>query len=383
MTEINLKDYTVIDVHCHPFEESSKILKKEEFAGLVSFGDVLNAENLLLYKQIIRELSQFLSSPTIIEELIETRNTRSKDYPQYLAELFGDVKLKAMIVDDGYSEIAVEKAITKIEVEEFRKYVPVKVYRATRLEPLIKNCLDGSEDFTDFMDRFSTATEKAVKKKAAVGFKSVIAYRTGLNIEKPGEREAKRDFISYKEATQEKRLDPHFDIKRLRDYLIHETVIKSINLCVPFQFHTGIGDVDVVATACNPINMFNFLKQEEVRQAKIILTHSGYPFTQEAAWLTNVFHNVYLDLSICTPFTFANIARRILDILEMAPTNKVLYASDAFTTPELHWVSVKLLKRALSKALEELIKFNTIDEDDAFNIAKAILSGNAQKVFSL
>jgi hypothetical protein len=37
----------------------------------------------------------------------------------------------------------------------------------------------------------------------------------------------------------------------------------------------------------------------------------------------------------------------------------------------------------LAKALEELIKFNTIDEDDAFNIARKILSGNAEKVFSL
>lgn len=383
MTEIDLKDYSVIDVHCHPFDESSKFLEKEEFAGLVSFGDVLNAKNLLLYRQIIRELSQFLSSPTSLKELVEIRNKRSKNYLQYLAELFGDVKIKAMIVDDGYSEIAVEKAITKIDLEEFRKYVPVEVHRATRLEPLIKNALDQSREFTDFMDVFSTFTEEAVKKKGAKGFKSVIAYRTGLSIEKTEESKAKRDFKRYKEANKEKRLDPHFDIKRLRDYLIYQTVIKSVNLGVPFQFHTGIGDVDVVATECNPMKMFNFLKQEEVRQVKIVLTHSGYPYTQEAAWLTNVFHNVYLDLSICTPFTFANIERRILDILEMAPTNKVLYASDAFTTPELHWVSVKLLKRALAKALKELITFNTIDEDDAFNIAKAILSGNAKKLFSL
>lgn len=383
MTEIDLKDYSVIDVHCHPFEEATKTLKMEEFAGLVSFGDVLNAKNLLLYKQIIRELSQFLTSPTTLNKVVEVRNKRSKDYPRYLEELFGDVKLKAMIADDGYSEIAVEKAITKIEFEEFKKFVPVRIYRATRLEPLIKNSLDQSVDFKDFMNCFNTSTEEAVKAKGAVGFKSVIAYRTGLNIEKTEESEAKKDFKKYKAASKENRLDPHFDIKRLRDYLIYHTVMKSVNLKVPFQLHTGIGDVDVVATACNPINMFDFLKQETVRQARIVLTHSGYPYTQEAAWLTNVFHNVHLDLSICTPFTFVNIARRVLDILEMAPTNKVMYASDAFTIPELHWISVKLMKKALGKALEELIDFNTIDEDDAFNIARGILSENAEKLFGL
>jgi predicted TIM-barrel fold metal-dependent hydrolase len=383
MAEIDLKDYSVIDVHCHPFGEATRIIDVEEFAGLVSFGDVLNAKNLLLYKQIIRELSQYLSSPPTPKAVVEVRNTRSMDYPRYLEELFSDVKLKGMIVDDGYSEITVEKAIPKIEIDEFKKFVPIDVYRVTRLEPLIKDCLDTSTNFTDLMNDFTTILEEAVKKKGAVGFKSVTAYRTGLNILKIQETEAKRDFKKYKEAHSDSLLDPHFDIKRLRDYLFYHTVMKCIDLDVPFQVHTGIGDVDIVAKACNPIGLFDFLKLEEVRRAKIVLTHSGYPYAQEAAWLTNVFPNVYLDLSIYTPFTFVNVARRVLDILEMAPMNKIFYASDAFKIPELHWVSVKLLKRALSKALEELIGFNTVDEDDAYTIAKSILSDNAEKLYGL
>jgi len=383
MAEIDLTDYFVIDVHCHPFEEASRIIDKEEFAGLVTFGDVLNAKNLLLYKQIIRELSQYLSSPPTPEGVVKVRNARSMDYSRYLEELFGNVKLKAMLVDDGYSEITVEKAITKIEIEEFKKFIPIDVYRVTRLEPLIKNSIGISTNFKDLMSDFTTTLEETVKKKEAVGFKCVTAYRTGLNILKSEESEAKRDFKRYKEASEASRLDPHFGIKRLRDYLIYHTVMKCIDWGVPFQFHTGIGDVDIVAMACNPIYMFDFLKLEEVRRAKIVLTHSGYPYAQEAAWLTNVFPNVYLDLSIYTPFTFVNIARRVLDILEMAPTNKILYASDAFQIPELHWVSVKLFKRALGKALGELIKFNTIDEDDAFTIARSILSENAEKLYGL
>jgi hypothetical protein len=383
MTEIELKDYSVIDLHCHPFDEATRIINKEEFAGLVTFGDILNAKNLLLYKQIIRELSQYLSSPPTPKGVVEGRNARSRDYPRYLEELFRDVKLKAMLVDDGYSEITVEKAISKIEIEEFRKFVPIDVYRVTRLEPLIKNSLEVSTNFKDLMNDFTTTLDEAVRKKGAVGFKCITAYRTGLKIGKSEEIEAKRDFERYKEASEDSRLDPHFDIKRLRDYMIHHAVMKCIDFDIPFQFHTGIGDVDIVAGTCNPIYMFDFLKLEEVRRAKIVLTHGGYPHAQEAAWLTNVFPNVYLDLSIYTPFTFVNIARRVLDILEMAPTNKILYASDAFEIPELHWISAKLFKRGLGKALEELINFNTIDEDDAFTIARSILSENAEKLYSL
>jgi len=383
MGGVDLRDYFVIDGHCHPFEETTRIIDKEDFPGLVTFGDISNAENLLLYRQIIRELSRYLSSPPTPEGVVEVRNARSMDYPQYLEELFGDVKLKAMLVDDGYSEISVEKALPPIEIEAFKRFIPIEVHRVTRIEPLIKNSLDISTNFKDLMSHFTASLEEAVKKKGAVGFKCVTAYRTGLDIRKSEEWEAKRDFKKYKDASDSMRLDPHFDIKSLRDYMISHTVSKCLDLDVPLQIHTGIGDVDVVAKACNPINLFDFLKLEEVRRAKIVLTHGGYPYAQEAAWLTNVFPNVYLDLSIYTPFTYVNIARRILDILEMAPTNKILYASDAFKIPELHWVSVGLFKRGLGQALNEMISFDTINEDDASTIAGAILSENAERLYGL
>lgn len=383
IVKIDLREYSVIDDHCHPFMKATEILDKEEFPGLVSFGDIPNAKSLLLYKQIIHELSSYLSSPPTPDGVVKARNAMSTDYPRYLERLFNDVRLKAMLVDDGYSEISAEHALPSIDIEEFKKFVPVNVFRVTRLEPLLKNSLDRSTLFEYLMDDINNSLEEAVKKRGAVAFKCVIAYRTGLDISKTDENEAKRDFKKYKEASATVRLHPHLGIKKLRDFMVYQAIKKSIDLDVPFMLHTGIGDADIVLKACNPINLFNLLKDEENRRAKIVLTHGGYPYAQEAAWLTNVFPNVYLDLSVFCPFTHANLPRRILDILEMAPVNKVIYGSDAFGIPELHWLSVKLIKKALSKALEEMISFGTINEDDAYGVAQLILSENAKKLFRL
>jgi predicted TIM-barrel fold metal-dependent hydrolase len=286
------------------------------------------------------------------------------------------------MVDDGYSEISVKHPMPEVEIDDFRKLVPCKILRVTRLEPLIKTTLDESSKFEEFLDEFQTSLKHVVKKRGAVAFKILIAYRTGLDIQKASETDAKKSFKKYKTAPLKAKLQPGLNIKPLRDYLVWLSVKNSIKLNVPVFFHTGIGDADIVLEKCNPTNMFNFLKDEDVRKATIVLTHTGYPYASEAGWLCSIFPNVYCDISVYTPFTHASMPRRIIEILELAQVSKVLYGSDAFEIPEVHWLSVKIAKKAMSKAFEGLIKFGTLDEDETYKAAKMILSENIKRLLN-
>ncbi len=381
-SKLDFTEIPIVDAHCHPFTEKTNVIRAKELPRLVTFCDVVHAEHALAYRQMIHELSNFLSCPSTAEDVTKARNTKAVQYTDYIKQLFDDAKISTLMVDDGYSEISVEHPIPEVEIDDFRKLIPCKVLRVTRLEPLIKTALDRSSKFEEFLTNFQTSLKYAVKKRGAVAFKILIAYRTGLDIRKASETDAKKAFRKYKAATLKAKLQPGFDIKSLRDYLVWLSVGNSIKLNVPLFFHTGIGDADIVLEKCNPTNMFNFLKNEDVRKAKIVLTHAGYPYAPEAGWLCSIFPNVYCDISVYTPFTHANMPTRIIEILELAQISKVLYGSDAFGIPEVHWLSVKMAKKAMSKAFEELIKFGTLHEDETYKAAEMILSENVKNLLN-
>ena len=60
----------------------------------------------------------------------------------------------------------------------------------------------------------------------------------------------------------------------------------------------------------------------------IVLLHSSYPYTREAAYLTSVYKNVYLDFGEIFPMLSSDGQRTVIrQLLELAPTNKILWSS--------------------------------------------------------
>jgi len=67
----------------------------------------------------------------------------------------------------------------------------------------------------------------------------------------------------------------------------------------------------------------------------------------------------------------------------MTPTTKIMYGSDGFKIPELHWFSSIRTKKALMAALNELVESRELDEERAYEIAKQFLSDNAKRIYNL
>jgi predicted TIM-barrel fold metal-dependent hydrolase len=129
--------------------------------------------------------------------------------------------------------------------------------------------------------------------------------------------------------------------------------------------------------------LFDLLKEERVRNAKINLVHGGYPNVVFASYLANAFPNVFMDISIATPFGLANLENRIKEAIELAPASKVMYASDGYYIPELHWAGAILFKKALKRVLNDLINTYKFDEDDALRVARMIAYENAERVYGM
>jgi predicted TIM-barrel fold metal-dependent hydrolase len=111
--------------------------------------------------------------------------------------------------------------------------------------------------------------------------------------------------------------------------------------------------------------------------------HGGYPYCTEAGYITSIYPQVFLDLSLMIPWSSIGVARRIRETLETAPTTKVMYASDGIMVPELFWISAHNGRRALGSVLDGFIEDDLIDEPDAWEIARDVLYRTASRVYGV
>src|SRR5699024_2704153 len=124
-------------------------------------------------------------------------------------------------------------------------------------------------------------------------------------------------------------------VKELRDYCIHVAMEECTKADKVLHIHTGVGDGEVILSKASPSMLVDMLREEKYKNTKVHLVHGGYPWMEEAAFLTSILPNVYMDISLQNPFIGHGVKRIISQVFEFAPFNKVMYGSDAFTVPEM------------------------------------------------
>jgi predicted TIM-barrel fold metal-dependent hydrolase len=151
------------------------------------------------------------------------------------------------------------------------------------------------------------------------------------------------------------------------------------------MIHTGLGDSEIVAKACSPINLWDLLRDDETMACKTMLIHGGFPYTEEAIYMTSVLPNLYFDLSAGTGPAFLEKAvgpERFRDILRSAPNEKIMYSSDAGEGgPETMWHDCLTAKHALGSALGRMVDEGYYTEAEAKAAGEGALYSNAARVF--
>ena len=137
-----------------------------------------------------------------------------------------------------------------------------------------------------------------------MALKSIIAYRSGLQIEAMSRDEAAADWKILKErARSAGRV--RLDRKALCDYLVSLALAEADRQELPIQFHTGFGDADADLRVANPLHLRTVI--ERYPRLPLVLLHAGWPYYRELTHLAAIYPNVWLDLSLAIPFATTGI----------------------------------------------------------------------------
>ena len=400
---LELDDLPLIDQHVHIFEHDSDQPTFDPLATFSLGGDwvdfldsgghkptdeernqlQLNQRQTLIYHEAMHAVAGYLGCEPTRDAIIAARGAKSKDYKSYVRGMYRDINLESNILDLGHPK--------NVSVGEFEALTGAPAYGLFRIEPLIGELWDQHDGLAGLEKAFDEGLRKAASDPKIISLKTVIAYRTGIELKPLPSSEVSTAMDNLKRGPHTKGLFARIhvprstrdDVKRVRDYLVWRALELSIELGLPFQIHTGMGDQDLDINTARPGLLAAAFRDEKLRHAKIILLHGAFPFYEEAAYIVNVFPNVYLDLSEFNPMIGPGVGRVIATILELAPFTKVVYSSDAFGSPELQWIAAKKGRRALGEALGAAVDSGNLTTSAARDAARLILADNVRRIYGL
>ena len=369
---IDLWDIAAIDHHGHNLLKP-EVAQNYPYTAAFTEGydpDIVNdhARQTLFYRRSLRDIAQLLDCEPTEAAILERRQELGLEK---LAErCFQAANLEAIFLDDGFlaSEI--------LPWEWHQQFLPVK--RVLRLEHLAQNLICEEERFGTFLERFRSEIDPPSTE--VVALKSIAAYRTGLNIQLIPIEIAQLRFEILKRESQGKPL--RLTDKPLLDFLITQALEIAAKHRLPLQLHTGFGDPDLDLRLSNPLYLRQLLENQSWRNAPIVLLHASYPYAQEAGYLASVYPQVYLDFGLAVPFlSVAGMRLAVQQLLELAPTSKLMYSSDAHNIPELYYLGAKWGREVLGEVLGGAVKDSDLTAMEAESVAAAILSENARVLY--
>jgi hypothetical protein len=388
---VDLSDAEIVDNHCHGMvvDEMLKSDPATFEARLTLTGQAYltsNQKDPAVWRSIEalvegnayslisrRWLSQFLHCAEDAAGLAQARDRVLRADPAgYTRRLLADQKIVELVADEGYTYMPVGGA-------DLERLVAIPVHRVARIESFIDHLIrQGLADLDGFADALQQQLDEAAGDPRTIALKSVIAYRTGLDITEPAKSEAASAFQRWRAAGW---ADSRADSKPVRDYLLHLAmpIIERHNIAL--HIHCGDGDPDVVFEHSRPQDLYGFLRRYDRRP--IVLMHAGHPWSEEAAYIAAILPHVYIDLSVLIPWASLNIESYLARLIGMMPSSKLLYSSDQVYEPELFWLPARFARRALERALSAAADADYLTIAQAQSIGRGILAGNTRRVHAL
>ncbi|HXL17504.1 MAG TPA: amidohydrolase family protein, partial [Streptosporangiaceae bacterium] len=198
-----------------------------------------------------------------------------------------------------------------------------------------------------FAEELATETAAA----GAVGYKSIVAYRFGFDFDPT--RPAAAD-VAAAAGRLLRALDADPAARVVDPVLLRHLIWTAIDIGKPLQFHVGFGDTDVRLHRSDPSLLTDFLIATEPIGTPIMLLHC-YPHHRVAGYLAHVFSHVYMDLGAVLNHVGARSAAVLAEALELTPFGKMLYSSDAFGLPELHYLGAIGFRRDISRVTGQFV----------------------------
>ncbi|RZT15874.1 hypothetical protein EV589_4029 [Mycobacterium sp. BK558] len=243
-----------------------------------------------------------------------------------------------------------------------------------RLERVAEDLIEDGTAPDDFPDAMRAALTRAADDPAVVGTKTIVAYRTGFDIDWSAPADA--DVVTRARDLAARPGSPRIDDPVLIAFGVHEAAAHGL----PIQVHVGFGDRDLDLHRCDPLLLLPLLRT--MPPVPLLLLHC-YPYHRQAGYLAQAFDHVNFDVGLAINYLGPRSTGLVAEALDTAPFAKQLYSSDAFGPPELHVLGSVLWRRAMGLVLGEWVRTGDCSEADAIRIVDMIGVTNAQRVYGL
>lgn len=366
-------DVRLVDHHCHGllFDE----LPADEFRLLATESDWLSIDGIETLDSpfglgIRSRCAPLLDLP---------KHAPFADYLDRRSELGAAEVNRRLLTATGTDVLVLDTGFTASDIASPSSMTDalgidsVEIVRLERIAEEVALSTTAAGFLLDFREALQRASTRAV------GFKSVMAYRTGFDIpDAPftaAEIEAAAgEWLAGSDAEAGHRLD--------HPVLLAHVVWEAVALGKPIQFHVGFGDSDVHLHLSDPTRLTGFFRATRGSGASFMLLHC-YPFIREAGSLAHIFPHVYLDAGLVSHYMGPSAIGSVRESLEVAPFHKVLYSSDAYGLAEHYLVSATSWRSAIARIAEEWLADEWLTAADADRIIELIAAGNARRVYGL
>jgi uncharacterized protein len=376
---LDLTTIPVVDNHCHPVLLNQQIDALQFRGYCTEATDPTFAEkhisNTVYYLWLLRQMATFFGCERNEASVLSARNTLSND--TLLEHLFRAANIDTLVLDPAYPP-----ASACYSPERMGQLGRCRAVKMLRLETLMQELILQHSDFDDVIDRFSTKVSHA-RESGYCALKSIVAYRTGLNIAEWSKDEAASSFVEARaEAAERGQL--RIAHKPLIDFLLHIAFQHAAHQQLALQFHTGYGDSDTDMRLGNPLQLREVLESKDYHTMPVVLLHESYPYSQLGAYLAAIYPHVYLDLSYTIPFVDKlEMLAFTRQALSVAPASKLMFSTDGIHIPEMLWAGALRGRAVIAQVLEEMIIADEIDEEQAYHLAQQILHDTAYTVYRL
>ena len=380
MTSIDLSHIPLADNHCHGIYRTQTPADVTSWRGLFTESSdpgmrSKHVSTTLFYRRLLREMAAFFDCEPTEDAILTAR--QQLDEQDLIRRFLRAANFDVLFIDKGYPPL--DLLIPDATVSELAN---CRVAPMLRVELLMQRLIIENTTLSAVVDALRAALND-IRGQGYVALKSIVAYRTGLDIRTWMTGDVEEAFAVARRELQEKG-SLRLAHKPLLDTLLHVTFEEAARQELPVQFHTGYGDADADMLLANPLHLRAVLEQHEYRAMPVVLLHESYPYTQQGAYLATIYENVYFDLSYGIPFLgYHQMLEFTRAAFSVAPYSKLLYSSDAVGVPEIHWVSALYGRRILGQVLGECIANGDLNQAEAEQAGVAVLHDNAIQLYKM
>ncbi|MCD6020732.1 MAG: putative metal-dependent hydrolase [Actinomycetia bacterium] len=385
MTDVGLAGVDIVDAHTHPYRLEDLLAKESEGfdTRMMFLGESFHSssrvhddlwpvadgftDSTVFGIALRRWLAAHLDCEPSRDAVTRARDAALRADPvAYTKGLLDAAGVVAILSDEGFPQ-------PPILAEEFASTIGATVHRVTRLEPWILHHRDGS--FDDLVAGVEAEATQAAADPNCLAYKSIVAYRTGLDVGDPSSSDAEAGFARWRDDGW---AETREHAKPVRDFLIRRALAIAKANDRPFHFHCGGGDPDINLAYAGPASIFPLLV--DVQDQPVVLVHSGYPWVREAAYVASVLPNVYLELSELIPWGWGQVEWALEMLVGTVPAAKLLYGSDEAGEPEAFWASALLVRSTLERVLGRFVERDYVSTDEAERLGRLVLGDACRRL---